>query len=382
MIQYATQFIPDQDINYFKQILQKKFLTQGPIVEKFEKKIRNICNDVKYSVSVNSASSGLHLSCKVLNLKKNDIVWTTPNTFAATANAAIHCDCIIDFVDIELNSFNLSVDALEKKLIKSKKIKKLPKALIVVHFAGNPCDMFQIKKFSKIYKFKIIEDASHALGARYKNSKVGDCKYSDLTVFSFHPVKIITTAEGGMITTNNKQYYERLKMFRTNGITRKISKKANMPSWYYEQQTIGYNYRMNEIQSALGIAQLRNLKNWIKVRNNIAVEYIKKLHNFSLKLPFVDKDKISSYHLFVVLLKNHKKINQLFEFLKKKKISCNLHYIPLYRHPYYKKNNFNFNDFPNTEYYYERAISLPMHVQLNSLKINFITKNIINFLRK
>ena len=312
MIQYATQFIPDQDINYFKQILQKKFLTQGPIVEKFEKKIRNICNDVKYSVSVNSASSGLHLSCKVLNLKKNDIVWTTPNTFAATANAAIHCDCIIDFVDIELNSFNLSVDALEKKLIKSKKIKKLPKALIVVHFAGNPCDMFQIKKFSKIYKFKIIEDASHALGARYKNSKVGDCKYSDLTVFSFHPVKIITTAEGGMITTNNKQYYERLKMFRTNGITRKISKKANMPSWYYEQQTIGYNYRMNEIQSALGIAQLRNLKNWIKVRNNIAVEYIKKLHNFSLKLPFVDKDKISSYHLFVVLLKNHKRRNQLF----------------------------------------------------------------------
>jgi len=382
MIQYATQFIPDKDINYFNKILQKKFLTQGPIVEKFEKKVRDVCNNVKYSVSVNSASSGLHLSCKVLNLKKNDIVWTSPNTFAATANAAIHCDCIIDFVDIELNSFNLSVEALEKKLIKSKKNKKLPKALIVVHFAGNPCDMIQIKKLSKKYNFKIIEDASHALGAKYYATKIGDCKYSDLTVFSFHPVKIITTAEGGMITTNNKQYYKKLKMLRTNGINRDIPKQLNKPSWYYEQKTIGYNYRMNEIQSALGISQLRNLTNWIKIRNDIAKIYIKKLSNFSIKLPIINKGKISSYHLFVVLLKDNKKRNELFTYLKKKKINCNLHYIPLYRHPYYKKNKFNFSDYPNTEYYYKRAISLPMHVQLNHLKINFITKNIIDFLKR
>ena len=375
MIEYSTQFIPTEDLKFLNKILKKKFLTQGPLTEKFEKEVGKLC-DAKYSISVNSASSGLHLACMVIGLKNGDIVWTTANTFAATANAPLHCGCKVDFVDIDIATYNISLKALIKKLELAKKNKKLPKAIIVVHFAGNPCEMIEIYKLSKIYKFKIIEDASHALGAKYKLSKIGDCKYSDLVVFSFHPVKIITTAEGGMIMTKNKSYYNELKMLRTNGITRDIPKKQ---SWYYEQKMIGFNYRINEIQAALGISQLLNLKKWIKKRNLIGKIYNKNLKDLPIELPHVKKGNTSSFHLFVVLLKNSKFRDQLFQYLKKKKINCNFHYIPLYRHPFYKNKKINFKEFHNTEYYYARALSIPMHVQLDEKKINFISKNIKSF---
>ena len=273
MINYASQFITKDDISSINKILKKKFLTQGPLVKVFEDNISKF-NKAKYSVAVNSASSGLLLACKVLNLKKNDIVWTTPNTFAATANAALHCQCKVKFIDIDINTYNICLDNLKKNLILSKKKNNLPKAVIVVHFGGNPCEMREIFNLSKKFKFKVIEDASHALGSKYKKSIIGDCKYSDLSIYSFHPIKIITTAEGGMITTNNRDYYKKLLMLRTNGISRDFKFKDK--PWYYEQKMIGYNFRMNEIQSCLGISQLRNLKKWVIKRNQISKLYTNK----------------------------------------------------------------------------------------------------------
>ena len=377
MIDYASQFITRNDINSINKILRNKFLTQGPITLKFENKISKLCN-AKYSVSVNSASSGLLLACKVLNLKKNDIVWTTPNTFAATANAALHCQCLIKFIDIDLDTYNISIKELEKNLIKSKMNNNLPKAIIVVHFAGNPVEMSKVYKLSKKYKFKIIEDASHALGSKYKNSIIGDCKYSDLTVFSFHPIKIITTAEGGMITTNKKSYYEKLKMLRTNGITRNLLNKSKKTPWYYEQRLLGFNFRMNEIQSGLGLSQLKNLKKWIKRRNEISSLYIDKLKKLPIKLPTVNKYSLSSFHLFVVMLKNKKIRNKLFNYLKLKKINCNYLYIPLYRQPFYKKN-IDKKYFNNMELYYSTSLALPIHIKLNNKEIKYIISSIKKF---
>ena len=373
MIRYATQKITSKDKIKVNKVLSSNFLTRGPVTKKFENKIANLCNS-KYSISLNSASSGLHLACLAIGLKKNDVVWTTSNTYAATANAAINCGCVIDFVDINIRSYNISIENLKKKLKNSKK--KLPKALIVVHFAGNPCDMEEIYRLSKIYKFKIIEDSSHALGARYKNSLIGDCKYSEINVFSFHPVKIITTGEGGMITTNKKKYYEKIKMLRSNGIIKNIK---NKPSWYYEQRILGFNFHMNEIQAGLGISQLGNLKKWIKIRNKIAVYYNKNLKYLPLKIPLLENNKLSSFHLYVILLKNKKDRDGLFSFLKKKKIQCNFHYIPLYRHPFYKNLKFQIRDFKNSELYYKKALSLPMHPNISYKQLKYITNKIQSY---
>ena len=293
MIPYSRQSIQKKDINSVIQVLKSNFLTQGPKVEQFEKSIRKITK-AKYSVAVNSATSALHLACISLGLKKNEYLWTVPNTFVASANCALHCGAKVDFVDIDSNTLNISLEKLEIKLKNTIK-KKLPKILVTVHFAGLPTMQDEIFKLSKKYKFKIIEDASHSIGAKYKSEPVGSCKWSDITIFSFHPVKIITTGEGGMLLTNKKYVAEKSRILRTHGI---IKSKNN--DWYYEQRYLGYNYRMSDIHASLGISQVRRLKKFISKRNEIAALYKRELSNLPLDFQQIDKNAISSYHLFVI----------------------------------------------------------------------------------
>lgn len=371
MIPYAKQEIIKKDIKAVQKVLQSDWLTQGPSVNKFEKDITNFCN-VKYGISVNSATSALHISCLALGVSQNDRVWTSPNSFVASSNCALYCGAKIDFVDIDPVTYNISISALKKKLSQAKKINKLPKVVIPVHFAGQPCDMIEIYKLSKIYKFKVIEDASHALGASYKNKnkdkkyKIGSCAHSDITVFSFHPVKIITTGEGGMAVTNNQNLSKQLKMLRTSGITKNKTQmkfKSENP-WYYEQLTLGYNYRMNDIQAALGSEQLKRAKTYITKRNKIAKNYNLAFKNLPITIPAILKENYSSFHLYVILLDEFLDHKKIFKNLRKKNVFVNLHYIPIHTHPYYQSIGFKWGDFPEAENYYRRAISLPMYPSL------------------
>jgi len=384
MIRYSRHLISKADIKAVNSVLKSDFLTQGPKSILFESLLSKKFKS-KHTTSCNSATSALHIACLALGVKKNDIVWTSTNTFVASASCALHCGAKIDLIDINEDDQNIDVGLLENKLKIAKKRNKLPKVIIPVHFSGLPCDMKEIKKLSNKYKFKIIEDASHAVGAKYLNSSIGDCKYSDITVFSFHPVKILTTAEGGAALTNSNYLDSRLKLFRSHGIVKNninfLNKKIKKESWYYECQNLGLNYRLNEIQSALGISQLKNVKNWVQYRNKLAANYCKKLKDLPIKLPFVKKGCVSSYHLFVIkVLDNKKKItrDKLFRYLAKKKIQTNVHYIPIYTHPYYKKMGFKKNEFPNSEKYIFNCLSLPMHAALKISEQN----TIIKFIRK
>ncbi len=362
-INYSSQYISNQDIKSVLKVLKSKFLTQGPNVKQFENEIKKIVK-AKYSFAVNSATSGLHLACLALNIKKNDVVWTTPNSFVASANCVLHCGAKVDFVDIELNTFNICVNELENKLIRTKK-KNLPKAIILVHFAGHPCDLIKINKLSKKYNFKVIEDASHALGAKYKGGFIGDCKYSDMCVFSFHPVKSITTGEGGIITTNSKKTAFKLDLLRNHGINKnkRYFYKKNSEINHYEQIDLGFNFRMNDLEAALGISQLKSLKKFILKRKKIAKIYDTKLTSFQIKKPVLEKN--SSWHLYVILLKNKKIRLKLFNYLKLKKINCQIHYIPIHTHPYFKHLGFKDKDFPQSINYYQRCLSLPIYYALN-----------------
>jgi len=337
MISYSRQIINSEDIRKVKEVLKSDFLTQGPKSRLFEKKLsKNV--GAKFATTFNSGTSALHISCLSLGVGKGDLVWTCTNSFVASANCALYCGANVDFVDIDKSSYNISISDLEKKLKISKTLSKLPKVIIPVHFGGFPCDMKSIFELSKKYKFKIIEDASHALGAKYYNNKIGDCKYSDITVFSFHPIKIITTAEGGAALTNSSYLDNKLKLLRTHGITRQkkylVNKKKE--SWYYEFQELGYNYRLNEIQSALGLSQLERLNKWVGYRNQLADIYTKELKNLPLIVPKVKKGYYSSYHLFVIrVLNNKRKISRdfLYKLLKNNGIESNVHYIPIHSHP-------------------------------------------------
>ena len=361
MIPYSRQSIQKKDINSVIQVLKSNFLTQGPKVEQFEKSIRKITK-AKYSVAVNSATSALHLACISLGLKKNEYLWTVPNTFVASANCALHCGAKVDFVDIDSNTLNISLEKLEIKLKNTIK-KKLPKILVTVHFAGLPTMQDEIFKLSKKYKFKIIEDASHSIGAKYKSEPVGSCKWSDITIFSFHPVKIITTGEGGMLLTNKKYVAEKSRILRTHGI---IKSKNN--DWYYEQRYLGYNYRMSDIHASLGISQVRRLKKFINKRNEIAALYKRELSNLPLDFQQIDKNAISSYHLFVIKFKSKKLIanySKIFNLLRKNKLWVNLHYLPLHLHPYYKKLGFKVGSYPEAENYSKKSISIPIFFELS-----------------
>jgi UDP-4-amino-4,6-dideoxy-N-acetyl-beta-L-altrosamine transaminase len=383
MLRYSRQTISKKDIEGVTSVLQSDFLTQGPKVPEFEKKIIKYTS-ARYCAAVNSASSALYIACKVLKLKNNDIIWTVTNSFVASANCILLSGHKIDFVDIDNETWNISLDKLEKKLIKTKKNKKLPKAVIIVHLGGLPVDPKKIKLLSKKYKFKIIEDASHSIGSEYYGEKVGSCKWSDMCVFSFHPVKIITTGEGGCVMTNNKIYYERMKLIRNNGITNETKnfKHKKIGPWYYEQQDIGFNFRMNDMQAALGISQLKRINLFVRLRNKIADIYKKELKELPLNFQRIDKYYLSSYHLFIIKIKNKIIYKSFFEYLRKNKIFTNLHYLPIHMHPFYQNLGYKKNDFPNSENYSSQALSIPIYPNLK-YKDQFKVINLIkNFFKK
>jgi UDP-4-amino-4,6-dideoxy-N-acetyl-beta-L-altrosamine transaminase len=380
MLPYSKQKISSTDINNVIKVLKSDFLTQGTSVPRFEKKILN-CVKSKFGFAVQNASCALMLSCQALGLEKNDIAWTTPNSFVATANCIKHFDGIIDFVDIDPLSYNISIQELEKKLVKAKKQNKIPKILITVHLGGQPTLQEKIWKLSRIYKFKIIEDASHSLGASRKNEPVGSCKWSDLTVFSFHPVKIITTAEGGFITTNRKYLALKIEMLRNNGITKdnkKFYSKKNISEVYYEQQMLGFNFRMSDVHAAIGISQIDKLKSNILERNKLAINYYKLFKDSGIGFQKIDNLSISSFHLFIIKVKNNIK---LISHLRKHKILANVHYYPIHLHPYYKKLGFKKGDFPNAEIYSSQAISIPLFLGLKKSQQLYVVEIIKNFSR-
>ncbi|ABZ94483.1 Pyridoxal-phosphate-dependent aminotransferase [Leptospira biflexa serovar Patoc strain 'Patoc 1 (Ames)'] len=368
MIPYGKQNINEADINSVIEVLKSDFLTQGPVVEDFEKAIAGYCN-AKYAVSVSNATAALHLSCLALGLSKGKLAWTSPNTFVATPNSVLYTGAEVDFVDIDPNSYNISFDELRKKLVEAKAKRKVPDVLLPVHFSGQSCEMEEIYQLSKEYGFHIIEDASHAVGAKYNDKPVGSCEYSDLCVFSFHPVKIITTGEGGVITTNRKDLYDLLIRLRSHGITRNpdLMTKESDGEWYYQQLELGYNYRLTELQAALGLSQLKRLDEFVLRRNQIAERYNILLKDFSIKLPTVLTKNYSSYHLFVIQIdeskckKSHKEV---FSDLRKNGIGVQLHYIPVHTQPYYQSLGFKIGSFPASEKYYAAAISLPVYFDL------------------
>ena len=382
MIPYSRQKIFKEDIKEVVRVLNSDFLTKGKKTLEFEKNLSKKVN-VKFALSCNSGSSALLLACRALSLKKNDIVWTVPNTYAASANCAIECGAKVDFVDINPKTWNISVNQLEEKLKISKLKNKLPKILVLVHLAGMPCQLEKIHRLSKKYKFKIVEDASHAIGASYKNSLIGSCKWSDLTVFSFHPVKIITSAEGGAITTNNKKLSDKIKLLRENGIHSIKSKFKNLPYYpnYYEQVDTGFNFRMSEISAALVNSQLKKLNFFVNKRNSIARTYLKFIKNPKFIFQENIKDAKSSYHLFIVKLTNQSSDQYLkiFKIFKKNKIFVNLHYKALHLNPFFEKMGFKKGQFPTSENYSYTAFSIPIFVGLGEKNIKKIISILNNF---
>ena len=373
MIPYGRQDIQDADISAVLEVLKSDFLTQGPAVPRFEEFVAQQCQ-ARRAVAVNSATSALHIALLALGVGAGDIVWTSPNTFVASANAALYCGAKIDFVDIDLTTYNMSVTALEQKLIKAERAGQLPKVVIPVHLAGQPCDMERIHALAKRYSFQIVEDASHAIGAKYKGEPTGNCKYSDITVFSFHPVKIVTTAEGGVAVTNDDFLAEQMELFRSHGVTRNPKLMRNPPDgpWYYEQVKLGFNYRMTDIQAALGLSQMQRLEAYITRRHEIATRYDIELAGLPITLPFQQEFSNSAYHLYIIQLQLEKIAPrthaQVFKDLRHRGILVNLHYIPVHTQPYFQSLGFSWGDFPNSEAYYSSSISIPMFPKLTKLE--------------
>lgn len=375
MIPYGRQEITEADIAAVEKVLRSDFLTQGSTVPRFEVMVANYCQAV-HAVAVNSATSALHIACLALDLGPGDWLWTSPNTFVASANCARHCGARVDFVDIDPRTYNMSVDALATKLAYAEKNGLLPKIVVPVHFAGQPCDMPAIHTLSQQYGFRIIEDASHAIGASYANVKVGSCVHSDITVFSFHPVKIITTGEGGMTLTNNSELAKRLCRLRTHGITSDRELMHDRPEkeiWNYQQIELGFNYRMTDIQAALGISQMSRLDDYVTRRNEIARFYDAELADLPLTLPWQSPRTESSYHLYPIrVLEARAKITQrqIYKALWESGIAVNLHYIPVHRHPYYENLGFKAGDFPEAEQFHREVISLPIYPGLTDNQQN------------
>ncbi len=382
IIPYSRHFIDKNDINSVVNVLKSDFLTTGPTVKIFEKKISKFCGS-KFSICVSNASAGLHLACLALGLTKKDIVWTSGITFVSSINSALHCNSKIDLVDIDKDDFNMSIKNLKEKLKIAKSLKKLPKVLIVVHLGGVSCKMKEIYELSKKYKFKIIEDASHAFGSKYDGKYVGNCKYSEMAIFSFHPVKTFTTGEGGVVTTNNSDIAKKIYSLREHGLIRdkkKFSDK-NQGTWYYEQQNLGFNYRMSDIHAALGVSQLKKLKKFVKRRNEIAKIYKKELNNYPIKFQNLNNN-LSSYHLLIVKFPkvyHHK----MFDLFRNKNIKVNIHYIPLYMHPFFKFNKKKYsNNLKNSQEYYDTAISLPNYFHITNKEIYYVINIIKKFFNK
>jgi len=384
MIPYGKHEIIDEDIEAVIQVLKSDYLTQGLKVPEFERMIAKYC-ETGHAVAANSATSALHVACLSLGLGKGDVLWTSANTFVASANCALYCGASIDLVDIDPRTYNISTEALEQKLKAAKLSGKLPKIVIPVSFAGHSCDMKKISELSKEYGFFIIEDASHAVGSRYKNIPVGSCRYSDITVFSFHPVKIITSGEGGMCLTNNPELGRKLKLFRDHGINRFPDLMVNGTEgpWYFEQIQLGYNYRMTDIHAALGISQFKRLDDIILKRRAIVKEYNEELKHLPLLLPIEKDDVYSSYHLYVVRVethKLHKSFLDIFNELRSNGIGVGKHYIPVYKHPHYRALGLCEKDFPVTEAYYKDALTLPLYPSMTKESFQLVLDALTNVL--
>lgn len=385
MIPYGKQEIIQQDIDAVVKVLQSDFLTQGPQVPAFEAALKAHTR-ADYALAVNSATSALHIACLALGLGQGDILWTTPVTFVASANCGLYCGASVDFVDIDPQTYNMSVSALEAKLIQAKADRTLPKVVVPVHLCGQACDMHRIHALSRVYGFSIIEDASHAIGGRYLDGPIGNCAYSDITVFSFHPVKIVTTAEGGAAITNSQVLADKMELYRSHGITRdpKLMENESHGGWYYEQIDLGFNYRMTELQAALGVSQMERLNDFITNRHRLAQRYNQLLASLPLTLPYQLEGTYSGLHLFVIRLqleaisKTHREV---FEALRENGIGVNLHYIPVHTQPYYQEMGFKLGDFPHSEAYYQEAISLPMFHLMSDVQQDEVVRVLTSVLK-
>lgn len=369
VIPYGRQSISEDDIRAVVDVLRSDFLTQGPAVPRFESAVAEYCR-VPHGVAVNSATSALHIACLALGVGPGDRVWTSPNSFVASSNCALYCGASVDFVDIDPVTLNMSCDALATKLEEAQRKGTLPKVVIPVHFSGLPCEMERIRELAGRYGFGVIEDASHAIGARYRDSIIGDCRYSDITVFSFHPVKVITTAEGGLATTRSDDLARRMRLLRSHGVTREPSDlvRKDVGAWYYEQQALGFNYRMTDVQAALGTSQLKCLDEWLVRRHSLADAYDASLARLPLLLPRRPEGSRSALHLYVVQLDAQRTSvtrRGVFDQLRAAGIGVNVHYIPIHTQPHYLALGFREGQFPASERYYARCVSLPMYATLS-----------------
>lgn len=398
MIPYGKQDINEEDIAAVVEVLKSDFITQGPKVPEFEQAVALHCKSkigrVPFAIATNSATSALHIACLALAVGKSDNVWTSPVSFVASANCALYCGATMDFVDIDITTGNMSSQALADKLALAKETGNLPKVVIIVHLAGQSCNMQAIKVLSKQYQFAIIEDASHAVGASYQQNKIGSCHYSDITIFSFHPVKIITSAEGGMALTNNANLANKMRLLRSHGITNDaalMTEQSHGP-WYYQQVTLGFNYRMTDLQAALGISQVKRLSAFVEQRNKLAKVYDQAFAKTQLTCLTPDTDTYSAYHLYIVLLPNYEFDKKggsqqamhkaIITALRDKNICAHVHYIPIHLQPYYQQGEhglaFKKGDFPIAEQYYQRAISLPLYPQLTKDEQKYIIKTLLS----
>ena len=386
MIPYGRQDISEDDIDCVVEVLRSDFLTQGPMVPRFERIVADHVG-ARHALAVNSATSALHLACLALGMGPGDRLWTSPVTFVASANCALYCGAQVDFVDIDPHTYNLDVQALAAKLELAAAKGALPKIVVPVHLCGQPCDMAAIAELARRYDFKVIEDASHAIGGKYQDRFVGDCRYSDITVFSFHPVKIVTTAEGGMMLTNDDALADRMALLRSHGITRDpaIMQRPDEGAWYYEQINLGFNYRMTEMQAALGISQMTRLNSYVERRHQIARRYDALLEDLPITIPFRVEDAYSAFHLYVIRIPRqdgNPSRRRVFDSLRADGIGVNVHYIPVHTQPYYQAMGFRPGDYPLAEDYYADAISLPMYPTLTDAQQDQVVSALTRALRR
>lgn len=389
MIKYGQQNITSNDIEAVLGVLKSSHLTQGPVIPLFEEELVNSVG-ANFGVATNSATSALHIACMALGLEKGDILWTVPNSFVASANCGLYCGAIVDFVDIDPNTWNICIIKLQEKLEKASSLGKLPKIIVSVHFGGNPANQEDLYDLVRPFGIKIVEDASHALGASHKGQKMGNCHWSDITIFSFHPVKIITTGEGGMALTKSRVLYERMQLLRSHGITKDNSKYENRDfrPWIYEQKMLGFNYRMTDLEAALGLSQVTRLNQFISLRNQIAERYNSEFKGLPFQTPQVSAQSVSSFHLYVVCLDSDltqiKGLNprdKLYEEMIEAQIGVNVHYIPIHLQPYFRRLGFRPGDFPISESYGERALTLPLHPSLSDTEQAYIIEKVRDFFR-
>ena len=376
-IPYGRQDVNEEDIAAVEAVLRSDWLTQGPAVEGFEEAVLGYCG-AGHAVAMNSATSALHLACRALGLGPGDAMWTSPNTFVASANAALYCGANVDFVDVDERTYNMSVVALGEKLAAVRRQNGvLPKVVMPVHFAGQSCDMRKIGSLAEEFGFSVIEDASHAIGGRYLDRPVGDCRYSSIVVFSFHPVKIVTTGEGGMAVTNDETLAARMRLYRSHGVTRDPALMVGSAQgpWYYEQVELGYNYRMTDIQAALGTSQLKRIDEFVRMRHVIADRYDEAFADLPIVVPWQDPQARSAYHLYPIRIdpsRTSLSRKEVFSRMRERGIAVNVHYIPVHTQPYYRSRGFKDKNFPIAEQYYEHAISLPLFAALDAVRQNAV----------